>query len=257
MGFSRQEYWSRLPSPSPGIFLTQGLNPHLSYLPHWLVGSLPRVLLESPGLGLDSFNLVFLKFIYFNWKIITLQYCIGFCHTVTWINHRYICIPSLLNLPLSTHFLQVVTEHQSELPESYSKFSLAIYFANLEFCKGKKTEGNGIPLQYSCLENPMGGGGGSCSPRGLEESDTTEWLHFHFSLSCTGEGNGNPFQCSCLENPRNGGAWWAAVYGVAQSRTRLKWLSSSSSSKGKKKITEDFNDLKFLCWNLSSQNFRT
>ena len=51
---------------------------------------------------------------------------------------------------------------------------------------------------------------------------TTERLHFHFSLSCIGEGNGNPLQCSCLENPREGGAWWAAVYGVAQSRTRLK-----------------------------------
>ena len=56
----------------------------------------------------------------------------------------------------------------------------------------------------------------------------TEWLHFHFSLSCTGEGNGNPLQCSCLENPRDGGVWWAATYGVAQSRTRLKQLSSSS-----------------------------
>ena len=61
----------------------------------------------------------------------------------------------------------------------------------------------------------------------LRESDTTECLHFHFSLSCTGEGNGSPLQCSCLENPRDGGAWWAAVSGVAQSRTRLKWLSSS------------------------------
>ena len=58
----------------------------------------------------------------------------------------------------------------------------------------------------------------------------TERLHFHFSLSCTGEGNGNPPQCSCLENPRDGGAWWAAVCGVAESRTRLKRLSSSSSS---------------------------
>ena len=67
-----------------------------------------------------------------------------------------------------------------------------------------------------------------CSPPGCEESDTTEWLHFHFSLSCIGEGNGNPLQCSCLENPRDGGAWWAAVSGVAQSRTWLKWLSSSS-----------------------------
>ena len=68
-----------------------------------------------------------------------------------------------------------------------------------------------------------------CSPWGREESDMTEPLPFHFSLSCIGEGNGNPLQCSCLENPRDGGAWWAAVYGVAQSRTRLKRLSSSSS----------------------------
>ena len=67
-------------------------------------------------------------------------------------------------------------------------------------------------------------------PRGSEESDTTEWLHFHFSLSCIGEGNGNPLQCSCLENPRDGGTWWAVIYEVAQSRTRLKRLSSSSSS---------------------------
>ena len=69
-----------------------------------------------------------------------------------------------------------------------------------------------------------------CSPWDREESDTTEWLHFLFSPSCIGEGNGNPLQYSCLENPRDGGAWWAAVYGVAQSRTRLKQLSSSSSS---------------------------
>ena len=71
----------------------------------------------------------------------------------------------------------------------------------------------------------------SCSPWGHEESDTSEWLHFHFSLSCIGEGNGNPLQCSCLENPRHGGAWWVAIYGVAQSRTRLKRLSSGSSSR--------------------------
>ena len=64
------------------------------------------------------------------------------------------------------------------------------------------------------------------SPWGHQESDTTEQLHFHFSLSCIGEGNGNPLQCSCLEDPRDGGAWWAAAYEVAQSRTRLKRLSS-------------------------------
>ena len=69
-----------------------------------------------------------------------------------------------------------------------------------------------------------------CSSWGHWESDMTEWLHFHFSLSSTGERNGNPLQYSCLENPRDEGAWWAAVYGVAQSRTQLKQLSSSSSS---------------------------
>ena len=68
-----------------------------------------------------------------------------------------------------------------------------------------------------------------CSPWDCYESDTTEQLHFHFSLSCIGEGNGNPLQYSCLENPRDSGAWWAAVYGVTQSRTRQKRLSSSSS----------------------------
>ena len=74
-------------------------------------------------------------------------------------------------------------------------------------------EGNSNPLQYSCLGN-------------------AERLHFHFSLSRIGEGQGNPLQCSCLENPRDRGAWWAAVYGVGQGRTRLKRLSSTSSSRG-------------------------
>ena len=71
-----------------------------------------------------------------------------------------------------------------------------------------------------------------CSPWGRWGSDTTEWFHFHFSLSCLREGNGNPLQCSCLKNPRDGGAWWAAIYGVTQSQTRLKWLSTSSTLVG-------------------------
>ena len=75
-----------------------------------------------------------------------------------------------------------------------------------------------------------------CSPWGCKELDTTERRHFHFSLSCIGEGNDHPLQCSCLENPRDGGAWWAAVCAVAQSRTRLKRLSSSSSRKGLVKL---------------------
>ena len=85
-----------------------------------------------------------------------------------------------------------------------------------------------------------------CSPWGHWGSDTTEWLHFHFPLSCIGEGNGNPLQCSGLENPRDGGAWWAAVYGVAQSQTRLKRLSSSSIVSEDDKIhTEGEQDI--LC----------
>ena len=59
------------------------------------------------------------------------------------------------------------------------------------------------------------------SPWGRKESDTTERPYYHFSFSCIREGNSNPLQCSCLENPRDGGAWWAVIYGVAQSRTRL------------------------------------
>ena len=69
-----------------------------------------------------------------------------------------------------------------------------------------------------------------CSPWGHWESDLTERLHFHFSLSCIGEGNGNLLQYSCLENPRDGGAWWAAVYGIAQSRTRLKQQQQQDES---------------------------
>ena len=78
-------------------------------------------------------------------------------------------------------------------------------------------EGNGTPLQYSCLENPMDGGAWwAAVHKGRYESDTTERLHFHSSLSCIGEGNGNPLRNSCLENPRDGGAWWAAVYDFQQ-----------------------------------------
>ena len=81
-----------------------------------------------------------------------------------------------------------------------------------------------------------------CSPWGSKESDTTERLHFHFSLSCIGEGNGNPLQCSSLENARDRGAWWAAIYGVTQSRTRLKRLSGSSVKNHNRKKT-----LKRMC----------
>ena len=109
-------------------------------------------------------------------------------------------------------------------------------------------EGSGDRLQYSCLGNPMDGGAWEAAVHEVTKSRTrlsdftftfhfhAEWLHFHFLLSCIGKGNGTLLQCSCLENPRDGGAWWAAIYGVAQSRTRLKRLSSSSSSSSRQNI---------------------
>ena len=93
-------------------------------------------------------------------------------------------------------------------------------------------EGNGTPLQYSCLENPMDGGAWWAAVHAVTKSQTRLsdfTFTFHFPFSCIGERNGNPLPCSCLENPWDGGAWWAAVSGVTQSRTRLKQLSSSSS----------------------------
>ena len=106
----------------------------------------------------------------------------------------------------------------------------------------EKGEGNGTPLQYSCLENPMGGGAWWAAVLVVAKSpDMTERLHFHFSLSCIGEGDGNPLQCSCRKNPRDGGAWWAAVYGVTQGRTRLKQLCSSSSGSSRKKMPAYLN----------------
>ena len=100
-----------------------------------------------------------------------------------------------------------------------------------------------------------------CSPWGHWESGTTDRLHFHFSLSCIGVGNGNPLQYSCLENPRDRGAWWAAIYGVAQSRTQLKRLSSSSSNNeySKREIKEsipftiDIKRIKYLAINLPKE----
>ena len=96
-----------------------------------------------------------------------------------------------------------------------SDFTLTFHFHALE--EEMATHSSLLPGKSQGRRSLVG-----CSPWGRQESDTTERLHFHFSLSCIGEGNGNPLQCSCLKNPWDGGAWWAAVYGVAQSRTRLK-----------------------------------
>ena len=83
----------------------------------------------------------------------------------------------------------------------------------------------------------------ACSPCSCEESDTTERLHFHVSVSCIEEGNGNPLQCSCLENPKDRGAWWAAVYGVMQSQTRLKRQQQQQASLS---ITNSQSSLKLM-----------
>ena len=91
-----------------------------------------------------------------------------------------------------------------------------------------------------------------CSPWGRWGSDTTERLHFHFSLSCIGEGNGNPFQCSCLENRRDRGVWWAAVHGVARSRTWLSDLAAAAAeiiiSQTKTKIPYDITYMESKTW---------
>ena len=89
------------------------------------------------------------------------------------------------------------------------------------------------------------------SPWDHKESDTTEWLHFHFSLWCIGGGNGNPLQYSFLENPRDRGAWWAAICGVVQSRTQLKRLSSSSSCR------TIWRFLRSCFWHLSRDDSRS
>ena len=115
----------------------------------------------------------------------------------------------------------------------YTKWSKPERKTPIQYTNAYIREGNGSPLQYSCLENPMDGGPWWAAVHGVTKSQarlSDFTFTFHFSLSCIGEGNGNPLQYSGLENPRDGGAWWAAVYGVTQNRTWLKWPSSSSNA---------------------------
>ena len=92
--------------------------------------------------------------------------------------------------------------------------------------------------------------------RGHEESDTTEQLHFYFSLSCIGGGNGNPLQYSCLENPKAGGAWWTAIYGVTQSRTRLMRLSSNKRGNFKSNIENQPQTIKYYSYTSELSPFK-
>ena len=143
----------------------------------------------------------------------------------------------------SVHFLLLTPESQFPSPHTQScqSFSNALLVVMPEFASNLFTIFQVFETHQNEVLLPRKSHGWrslvSCSPWGRQESDTTEWLHFHFSLSCIGEWNGNTLQCSCLENPRDGGAWWAAVYGVAQSQTRLKRLSSSSSSRMKQSVS--------------------
>ena len=84
-----------------------------------------------------------------------------------------------------------------------------------------------------------------CSPWGCEESDTTEQLHFHFSLSCIGEGNGNPLQCSCLENPRDGGAWWLSSMGSHRVRHDWSDLAAAAAAAALLWLKEGLRDVSF------------
>ena len=156
----------------------------------------------TPVLFLLLFKFYFIfYFIFFHFTILY-----WFCHTSTWIRHGCI-VPN--------------TEPPSHLPPhtislGHSSASAPSILHPTPVLLPSESHG------WKSLEG--------CSPWGRWGSDTTEWPHSHFSLSCIEEGNGTPLQGSCLENPRDRGAWWAAIYEVTQSRTRLKLLSSSSSS---------------------------
>ena len=132
--------------------------------------------------------------------------------SAVWSSYLWLCWLEFSTLQIRAHALLL---HMKSLQQSL----------NVLTEKAMAPHSSTLAWKIPWMEEP-----GGLQSMGSLELDTTEWLHFHFSLSRIGEGNGNPLQCSCLENPRDREAWWAAVYGVAQSRTRLKRLSSSSSS---------------------------
>ena len=110
-----------------------------------------------------------------------------------------------------TSILDILVVHVRKVLLTHLLIELALFVLT----QAELGEGNGNPFQYSCLKKTHGWRSlVGCGLWGCKELDTTEHLHFHFSLSCIGEGNGNLLQFSCLENPRDGGAWWAADYGV-------------------------------------------
>ena len=161
-----------------------------------------------------SHSVVFLYFFAF---ITEEGFLISSCYSLE------LCIQMLISFLFSFVFASLLfTAICKASPDSHFAF---LHFFSVGMEKAMATHSSTLTWKIPWTEEP--GGLQSMASRRVGHDWATERLHF--SLSCIGEGNGNPFQCSCLENPRDGGAWWAAIYWVAQSRTWLKWLSSSSS----------------------------
>ena len=161
----------------------------------------------------------------------TIAFSLGITVTYNVKSFRALFLETLLNFSASfinfsawSYHFHILYEKQEVLEPTRKLLFSYLWGSWHKERKGLKAEWHPTPVLLPGKFHGQRSLGG-CSPLGRWGSDMTERLHFHFSLSCTGEGNGNPLQCSCLENPRDRGAWWAAVYGVTQSRTRLKWLS--------------------------------
>ena len=128
---------------------------------------------------------------------------------------------------MNNHFMLTVKGDTKESAFPIGCFQTLCFYQELHYLAEKAMAPHSSTLAWKIPRMEEPGELQSMAPWRVGHDWAT---HFHFSLSCIGEGNGNPLQCSCLENPRDGEAWWAAVYGVAQSRAWLKRLSSSSSS---------------------------
>jgi len=176
------------------------------------------------------FFFFFNLFKHFYWSIVGLQCCVHFCYTLKWMSSTD--IPSLLDLlpypsPHHIPLLWIIHHHWAELPVLYSRSPLAVcgpvHMSVLLFQLEKAMAPHSSTLAWKIPWTE--------EPGRLQSMGSLRiWHNWATSLSRIGEGNGNLLQCSCLENPRDGGAWWAAIYGVEQSRKWLKRISSSSSS---------------------------
>ena len=221
LGFPRQKYWSGLPFFPPGDLSDTGIESGSLALQ---ADSLPT---EPPGKPLLAskvsnsmiFDLFHLMLKRRNWMY-SKQ-----IHRIVFERNKTKLIDSHVNkhcISCSSFFWYLLSNYAFSPPESLSHTHCQELYMHMN--RHLRRQWHPTPVLLPGKSHGRRSLEG-CSPWGRWGSDTTEWLHFHFSLSCIGKGNSNPLQCSCLENPRDGGAWWAAVYGVAQSRTRLKWLS--------------------------------